>query len=257
MYDYSVHKHDPKINRWVIASFLVTLTLLFLISGNSFTFAQSSTPTINFMWRSGDSPIIQSVENFTITSIRGASTFENLPTNNEIEYQFSEQKNGTDLMTNFTQISNAFTEDYRGSFGTWQIWDEKYLPNGLGLDFSNPEIRTKIQDLKIGDVVKTTATIKLFDTSDNEKVLLDTEEVVVTINGPQQPEIEFTWGDSQTGLIISNPNASYGDLTASLREINFRSTYENRIKFIEQKMKKVSEKMIVVKLTICSQIFQQ
>ena len=115
------------------------------------------------------------------------------PTNNEIEYQFSEQKNGTDLMTNFTQIPNAFTEDYRGSFGTWQVWQDKYLPNGLGLDFTNPEIKAKIQDLKIGEVVKSIATIKLFDTSNDEKVLLVSKEVVVTINGPQQPEIEFTW----------------------------------------------------------------
>lgn len=235
MRENSTPKCNPKINRWVIPTFLVTLTILFLVFGNSFAFAQSSSTSINFMWRSGDSPIIQSVENFTIMSIRGASTFENLPTNNEIEYQFSEQKNGTDLMTNFTQVPNAFTEDYRGSFGTWQVWQDQHLPNGLGLDFTNPEIRTKIQDLKIGDVVKTVATIKLFDTSDNEKELLVTEEVVVTINGPQQPEIEFTWGDSQTGLIVSNPNASYEDLTATLRKINFRGTYQNRIKFIEQK----------------------
>ena len=234
MCDNSVHK-NPKIKRGFIASFLAVLTLLFLIFGNLYAIAQDSNPAINFMWRSGDSPIIQSVEKFTIMSIQGESVFENLPTNNEIEYQFSEQKNGTDLMTNFSQTPNYATEDYRGSFGTWQIWKEEFLPNGLGLDFSNPEISTKIQDLKIGDVVKTTATINLFDTSDNEKELLVTAEVVVTINGPQQPEIEFTWGDSQTGLIISKPNASYGDLTATLREINFRGSYENRIKFIERK----------------------
>ncbi len=236
MCENSAPKCNPKVNRWVASTTVFALTLLFQIYGNNYAIAQSTTTTsIDFMWRSGDSPIIQSVETFTITSISGTSTFENLPTNNEIEYQFSEQKNGTDLMTNFIQISNAFTEDYRGSYGTWQVWDEMHLPNGLGLDFSNPEVKTKIQDLEIGDVVKTTATIKLFNTSNDEKELLVSKEVVVTINGPQKPEIEFTWGDSQSGSIQSNPNSMYEELIATLREINFRSTYEHRVKFIEQK----------------------
>ena len=222
-------------HRTYLALFLA-LSLIFQIIGKNEAIAQA-TPSINFTWQSGNVPTIQSVEGYPNIHITGDLTFENLSDDYEIVYEFSEQKNNETPRTDFNTYHNPipgfpveYGENY--TFGRWAVGVSNDF---IRFDLNLPEDKIAVEKLEIGDVVKAIATVKLVDSNDEDTVVAS-EEVVITINGPQRPEIEFSWEDSPLGLIKRDTSITeYEDLKATLSEISFRSSYEYRIKSIEQK----------------------
>ena len=235
----SVQQDFLEIMRGLNLTFFFALIFLFCITGSSKVNAQeSSNPSIIFSWQSGNVPIIQSVEGIPDHNLRGSLSFENRLEDHRIVYEFSERKNNETPKTNFLTSRvdlPGFAYIIYGAnytFGRWVVGSDN---DYIRFDLNFPDPKRAVEQLQIGDVVKAIATIKLVDTK-NENAVVDSEEVVITINGPQRPEIEFSWEDSQLGIIKRDPSVTdYDDLKATWRDISFRSSYEYRIKSIEQK----------------------